>query len=305
VNRKSILYLMLMIILCFSTAVAAGQNVLWPDNAGFDPLTGEGWVRNEGTLAGWSDSNFETLEYKAQGTSEVVGIGVTVEGIDLDWEYPHNLGKGEDTGQAFDQRIDYTVVAFAEIPCVLTMNVFGNGSWVEAISVGDGSHVAFDLPSEEGSHLMLFHPRLGGIVDSGWNFMADLGADAYTDSAVGKYLHACDLWTAEVWSNVPYGFTVSSEGLSNGEQVLDLEMRFLQTAIPIGEPDNGNEIPLEEIDLIGWSADFVLNAHPQGVEIGQFTAGFRAHVNMQFRVPLIGTLGGIYGGEVCFSSYTI
>ena len=329
-KRLSILVLAFAFMFAFSFGVLA-NGPLWTDNAGFDPATGEGWLRDAGTLEGWSDSNFETLDFKAQGTSEVVGIGVTVEGIDLDWEYPEDgrIGKGGEIEDAFDQRIDYTVVAFAEIPCVLKMNVFGNSGWAEGISIGTGSEVFVnkglhdDGVPRAGAHFMLFDTRFGGVVDGDWNFIAVDAIDYAAGMAEDIYIHACDLWTADVWANVPFGFAVSSAGMGDFAGLADpllIEMRYLErlgAGIVSRESDlppyNGHDNDWDNdtdhengvalMEAHGWAGDYVLDE--DGVEVGQYPAGQNVHVNMQFRIPVTGAPAGRYQGEVTFSAYTI
>src|SRR6056297_3931051 len=112
-KRLSILVLAFAFLLVFSFGIMA-EDTLWPDNAGTDPVGGAGWEIDVGTLEGWTDSNFEILEYQASGKSDVVGTGITVDGIKLQWSYPNTgIGKGGEFEEDFIQRIDYTIVAFA------------------------------------------------------------------------------------------------------------------------------------------------------------------------------------------------
>ena len=327
-KRLSVLVLVFAFMFAFSFGVLAEN--LWTDNAGTDPVTEAGWEIDQGTLENWSNSNFETLEFKAQGQSEEVGIGITVDGIKVDWDYPgsDNIGKGGDVDD-FDQSIDYTVVAFAEIPCVLKMNVFGNGGWVEGISIGSGSEVLFNKglymsDNENGevapgnnSHFMIFDTDYGGIVDEDWNFMDLDAVDYAAGQADNAYINACDLWTVDVWANVPYGFGVSSTGMGNFaglDDPISIEMRYLErlgagivsqeSGLPPyndNDMDNGNDVIAANNN--SWAGDYVLDE--DGVEIGQYEAGQNAHINMQFRIPVAGAPAGRYQGEVTFSAYTI
>ncbi len=322
-KRFSILVLALAFLFTFSFGVMADEHLLWTDNAGVDPMTEEGWLIDVGTLEGWSDSNFETLEYKTAGKSSVVGTGITVDGIKIDWTYPGSgfIGKGEDLvgDTRLDQTIDYTIVAYAEIPCVLKMNVFGNGAYAEGISIGDDSEVNInnglymagegEVAPGQNSHFMIFDPDYGGIVNADWEFMELSAIDYATGEAVGAYINACDLWTADIWANVPYGFSVSSTGLGNFaglEDLLTIEMRYLER-IGNGIVSQLSELPPYEEDIVSdnteWAGDFMLDE--DGVEIGTYDAGQNSHINMQFRVPVTGAPAGRYQGEVTFSTYTI
>lgn len=300
---------MLVILLCFTTAAVAEQSVLWIDNSGFDPVTGENWKIDVGTLHGWQVSNFETLKYQTAGKSQVVGTGITVEGIKVDWEYPRTgfIGKGDGPvgNTRLDQSIDYTIVTFAEIPCVLSMDIFGNGGGIN----DDGFTVLNEENEIPVSDLMLFSPSMGGIVDADWKFI-EMDAVGYaTGQAVGAYINACDLWSANLWANVPYGFSVSSAGLGYFDSLEDpllIEMRYLEilgAGIISQEPGlssyDENVVSLNS----DWAGDYVLNE--DGVEIGAYEAGQNVHINMQFRIPLTGAPAGRYQGEVTFSTYTI
>ncbi len=322
-KRLSILVLAFAFLLVFSFGIMA-EDTLWPDNAGTDPVGGAGWEIDVGTLEGWTDSNFEILEYQASGKSDVVGTGITVDGIKLQWSYPNTgIGKGGEFEEDFIQRIDYTIVAFAEIPCVLKMNVFGNDGWADGISIGGVSDIDIDKGLyDEGdpgtkSHFMLFDTNYGGVVDVDWNFVEVTAVDYATGQAPGLYIHACDLWTADMWANVPFGFAVSSTGLSDG--VIDpfyIEMRYLERLGAGIVSSNSGLPPFEEEETVNgdsvdflvqsngaWSGDYTVDE--DGQEIGQYDAGQNVHINMQFRIPVTGAPAGRYEGEVTFSTYTI
>lgn len=299
-----------MILLCFSTAVGAEQSMLWRDNAGFDPVTGEGWNIDVGTLYGWRDSNFETIEYQAAGKSQVVGTGITVNGIKVDWRYPGlgYIGKGGDLAGGegrLDQSIDYTVVAFAEIPCVLEMDIIGNGGWNNSNGEVALLNEENDIPEGD---FMVFSPSVGGIVDAEWNFMEMNSVEYATGQGAEAYIHACDLWTANIWANVPYGFAVSSVGMSDFaglEEPLLIEMRCLEILGDgiVSQESGTSPYDVEVASNSNWSGDYVLNE--DGIEIGTYEAGQNVHINMQFRVPVTAVPAGRYQGEVSFSTYTI
>ncbi len=294
-KRKMSLYLLLGILLCFYTAVFAEQDVLWLDNRGFDPATGEGWKIDAGTLVDWEESNFEALAYQACGKSEDVGTGITVGGIKLQWTYPgiDSIGKGIE-GLDLQQSLDYTIVARADISSSLRMNVFGysgrNGVNNEFAFRSEGDEISTD-----NNNFMLFDTDYGGIVDEDWNFVEVSAVDYATGEAPNLHIHASDLWTADLWANVPYGFTISSTGLGDSaglEELLYIEMRYLE-----------DEDLFQITQSNGWNGDFVLDE--DGVEIGQYDAGQYVHINMQFRIPITGAPAGRYQGEVTFSTYTI
>jgi hypothetical protein len=306
-KRLSILVLVLAFIFTFSFGALA--DVIWTDNAGNDPMTDEGWLIDAGTLEGWSDSNFETLEYNLTGKSQVVGTGITVEGIQVDWTYPGSafIGKGEDLAGGdtrLDQSIDYTVVAFAEIPCVLEMDIIGNGGWNNSNGEVALLNEENDIPEGD---FMVFSPSVGGIVDAEWNFMEMNSVEYATGQGAEAYIHACDLWTANIWANVPYGFAVSSVGMSDFaglEEPLLIEMRYLER-LGNGIVSQQSDLPPFDMEVAdgNWSDNYVLDE--DGEEIGQYNAGQNSHINMQFRVPLNGAPAGRYQGEVTFSTYTI
>ena len=327
-KRILILVLAFAFLFTFSLSVLADEDVtLWPNNAGSDPETGNGWLIDVGTLVGWTDSNFEKLEYDASGKSEVVGTGITVDGIKLEWDYPGmgSIGKGGDV-EDFEQSIDYTIVAFAEIPCVLKMNVFGNEGWADGISIGNNSEVDIDnglymsggddevAPGTK-SHFMLFDTNYGGVVNGNWEFVEVSPVDYATGEAPNLYIHACDLWTADVWANVPFGFKISSTGLGDFAGLQDLiyiQMRYLerlgagivssQSGLPpFDEPVNARDFLVQSNGA--WSTTYTVDE--AGEEIGTYDAGQNVHINMQFRIPVTGAPAGRYQGEVTFSTYTI
>ena len=123
------------------------------------------------------------------------------------------------------------------------------------------------------------------------------------------YIHACDLWTADVWANVPFGFAVSSAGMGDFAGLADpllIEMRYLER-LGAGIVSRESDLPpyngVALMEAHGWAGDYVLDE--DGVEVGQYPAGQNVHVNMQFRIPVTGAPAGRYQGEVTFSAYTI
>jgi len=287
-KKLTILGLLVAFVLTFSLGAMAGV-----ENTGDDPLgeEGEGWIINEGSLEGWEDSNFETLNGSEMGTSEEVGTGITVEGIKVAWDAPSpEEGKG-DPVEDWDQEINYTIPAYAEIPCYLEMNLFGNGAYYNATNVGDNN-----IKDEtNNNHWMLFDTNYGGVVDGNWNFVdsGDFSPEDIVDEDADRYIQGCDIFTANLFANVPYGFDVSSEGLG-AENELPIQMRTTQGEIDIAENNN---------DIDAWSDTETLDA--DGNQVGTFDALEEAQINMQFRVPFDEVAAGVYEGDVTFSMYSM
>ena len=257
------------------------------ENTGDDPLgeEGAGWIINEGSLEGWENSNFVTLNESETDVSTEVGKGITVEGIKVAWEYPEqgSAGKGGPEDRDFDQEINYTIPAYAEIPCYLEMNLFGNGAYMEASNVGaeNQSDISY------GQHWMLFDTDYGGVVDGNWNFVDSSNfdpADIVAEES-DRYIQACDIFTANLFANVPYGFDVSSEGLGEDNE-LPIQMRTQQEGLDISNAST------ETLDA-------------SGIQVGNYNALEQAQINMQFRVPFDEVEAGIYEGEVTFSMYSM
>ncbi|MFW6271282.1 MAG: hypothetical protein ACOC4G_14590 [Bacillota bacterium] len=160
-KKLSILGLVLVFVMAFSFGAMADV-----ENTGDDPLgeEGDGWIINEGSLEGWEDSNFESLSNYDSGESTEVGTGITVEGACAGDECP-----GKEPGEVEDvnQEINYTVSAYAEIPCYLEMNFFGNGAYMNATNVGSDNLENYD----NGDHWMLFDTEYGGVVNENWEFV--------------------------------------------------------------------------------------------------------------------------------------
>ncbi|MFW6294825.1 MAG: hypothetical protein ACOC1M_03780 [Halanaerobium sp.] len=278
-KKLSILGLVLVFVMAFSFGAMADV-----ENTGDDPLgeEGDGWIINEGSLEGWEDSNFESLSNYDSGESTEVGTGITVEGACAGDECP-----GKEPGEVdTDQEINYTVSAYAEIPGYLEMNFFGNGAYMNATNLGEVNGDGY----ENNDHLMLFDTEYGGVVDGSWEFVdsGDLNPEDVIAEDSEIYIQGCDIFTANLFANVPYGFSVSSEGLGNGE--LPIEMRALN-----GDLDNNGEGD--------WSATETLV--DDGIEVGDYEALEEAQVNMQFRVPFNQVAAGVYEGDITFSMYSM
>jgi len=295
-----ILGLALMVIMTLSFTVIAAEG---PDDAyertGTDPLAESydaGWVIDVGSLEGWTSSNFETLSQQESGVSEIVGEGVTVIGTNVKWDGPSDVLPLSVVGPPefdFEQVINYEVNAYAEIPCYLEMNIFGNGGWMKGKSIGQGAVTDVEAVT---NHYMLFHTNFGGVLDEDWNFV-EQGDHLYSSFSArdrndmpALYIHACDLWTANLFGNVPYGFSVASAGLGSSNQ-LPIHMRHVI------------QDELDFPDMDAFSSTDTLTA--DGVEIAQFAALHTAQINMQFRVPYANIAAGVYTGTVTFSMYSI
>jgi len=291
-KKLVILVLAMAFVVSMSLGVMAGV-----ENTGDDPLAeeeGDGWIIDEGSLVGWTDSNFTTLSDTETGVSVEVGKGITVDGIKVAWDYPEegSTGKEGPEDRDFDQEINYTIPAYAEIPCYLEMNLFGNGAYMEASNVGaeNQSDISYD------QHWMLFDTDYGGVVDGNWNFVdsSDFDPADIVAEESDRYIQACDIFTANLFANVPYGFDVSSEGLGDDNE-LPIQMRTNQQGIDISANNNNN--------IDAWSAISTLDA--AGVTVGNYNALEQAQINMQFRVPFDEVEAGIYEGEVTFSMYSM
>ncbi|MFW6269849.1 MAG: hypothetical protein ACOC4G_07175 [Bacillota bacterium] len=294
-KKLLILGLLVAFVMTFSFGVMAAEGT------GDDPLAdedGDGWIINEGTLEGWEDSNFETLNGSDTGVSTDVGKGITVDGIKVEWDPDENGDEGKrgpEGDEDFDQEINYTIPAYAEIPCYLEMNLFGNGAYMDATNVGTGNNT--EIGNADG-HWMLFDTDYGGVVDGNWEFVdsGDFSPEDIVDEDSDRYIQACDLFTANLFANVPYRFEVSSEGLGDDNE-LPIDMRTYQGGVDI----NGDEADIDDIG--DWSATETLD--DDGVEVDDFNALDEAQINMQFRVPFDAVEAGVYEGDVTFSMYSM
>ncbi|MGM0438394.1 MAG: hypothetical protein ACQEQD_08985 [Bacillota bacterium] len=286
-RKLLVLSLALVFVMTFGLGVMADNGTEPMAKTGDDPMAdvGDGWNINEGSLTGWTDSNFTILGDSTTGTSTVVGEGITVDGILVNWEYPDGEGNGAGKGdpseiQDFDQEINYTIKAFANIPCYLEMNVFGNGAYVNATNIGQGN----TTNAGSNNHWLLFDTSYGGVVDANWDFVAagDIDPSDIAEGTGERYIQGCDVFSANLFANVPYQFKVYSDGLTKGNATLPIEMRTT--------PDD---------TMSAWSADNYLLS--EGNSIGSFDAMEEAHINMQFRVPFNAVEAGYYEGDVVFT----
>jgi len=276
--------LVLSLALVFVMTFGMGVMAMDLEATGDDPFGAEdaGWIQNVGSLEGWTASNFTTLNTGDSGISSTVGVGVTVQGIKLYWTYPSDA-KGKAVGEGdsvFNQKINYKVNAFANIPCYLEMNVFGNGAYANATNTGANNISSY---GPVGRHYLLFDTNYGGVVDANWNFVA---SGDFVGQQAGRYIQGCDIFTANLFANVPYTFHVSSPGLAglHNTDVLPIHMR---TA-------HGNAMG-------AWSAGAQDITVAGGALAGTFAAMEDAHINMQFRVPFDAVKAGYYEGEVVFT----
>jgi len=275
--------LILGLALVFVMTFGMGVMAMDLEATGDDPFGAEdaGWIQNVGSLEGWTASNFTTLNTGDSGISSTVGVGVTVQGIKLYWTYPSDA-KGKAVGEGdsvFNQKINYKVNAFANIPCYLEMNVFGNGAYANATNTGANNISSY---GPVGRHYLLFDTNYGGVVDANWNFVA---SGDFVGQQAGRYIQGCDIFTANLFANVPYTFHVSSDGLFgiNNSEVLGIQMR---TAY-----GNNSAWGVSTQDITDSSQTLA----------GSFGALDEAHINMQFRVPFDEVAAGYYEGEVVFT----
>ncbi|MFW5961386.1 MAG: hypothetical protein ACOC1M_03765 [Halanaerobium sp.] len=284
-----IIFLGVVFVMTMSLGVMA-NGVNKEKSTGDDPLgkEGAGWIIDQGSLVGWSDSNFTTLSEYKDGVSVEVGRGITVEGIQVYWEGPNNEegpGKGEPAPRDFNQEINYTIPAYAEIPCFLKMNIFGNGKPSAADSEAENEA---DINHDD--HWILFNTDYGGVIDAEWNFVdnSDFNPADIAAENSERYIQGSDLFTVNLFANVPYGFAVSSEGLGKENKImLPIEMRTYQ-----GDLNNND-----------WTTTETLV--DDGIEVGDYAALEKAQINMQFRVPFNQVAAGFYEGQVTFSMYSM
>ena len=181
----------------------------------------------------------------------------------------------------------------ANIPCYLELELIGNAGYSKLKSLGAGSSGIVDRTEE--NHWMFFDTNFGGLVNAEWESIGE--GEAFSDIGPNNedreiYIQACDMWTANLYANVDYGFSVSATPLSNGSEELNIEMRHTELNVP------------------GWTEAGVLpTAEPvdpdYDYQVGTWDALEAATVYMQFRVPFDAVPAGAYEGDITFKVYSI
>ena len=268
-KKMLILGLVFSLIMMFTVGVMAE-----------DPTTNEAFIIDEGWYANYSEAQDllpATQEDLRIGTSYVTVSGVTVTGDTPDYDVGDFIG---------DQEINVTISTAALIPCYLEMELIGNGGYTKGKSIG--ADAVLDIDRTEESHWMLFHPDFGGFMDADWNLLGegDIVDFSTLGPEAGTFLNACDMWTANLFANVDYGFDVDAsplEGPDNTELFMDMRAT---------SPD---------ATLVGYE---FLDIGLANVFNGQALES--ASIFMQFRVPFNNELiAGQYDGEITFKMYSI
>ena len=255
---KKVMVMMLLVSLVMMFSVVASAS--W-----------SGWVADEeGMFENYTASKFLNRfeSTRASGSSYVVVDGMTTTGTIRD-----NWGPQDGT---------ITVRADAYIPCYLELELIGNRGYSKIKSIGPNADGTIYHGSN--SVFMLFHPEMTGVLNADWEFInmaeasfSDIGPDR------GVYIHACDLFKANIYGNVGYGFSVSALPFTGvGDHEFDMEVRYT-------------------LDETNWSAGKSIGSE----EVGTFGALDRETVFMQFRVPFADVEAGKYTSTVTFAIYTI
>ncbi len=244
-----------------------------------DPDTGQPFEIDEGWYENYSEANNllpATQKDLKTGNFRTVA-GVTITGDTPDYNEDAFIG---------DQEINVTISTAALIPCYLEMELIGNGGYTKGKSVG--ADAVLDINRENESHWMLFHPDFGGFMDSDWNLLGDSDVVDFSTlgTGAGTFLNACDMWTANLFANVDYGFDVDASPLV-GPNNIELSMDMRATS-----PD----VTLESYEFLDIGLANVFNGD----------ALESASIFMQFRVPYNNTLeAGQYDGDITFMMYSI
>ena len=188
-----------------------------------------------------------------------------------------------------DQEVAVKIRTRANIPCYLELELVGNAGYTKGKSVGAGSQGVIDRTGE--NHWMLFDSAFGGFVGENWESIdtvtfSNIRPGGSLNPGVGvAYLQACDMWTANMFANIAYGFGVS--------------------ATPLTSPAVPDELPLlMRYNLLNaWSGDFDISAAE--ALIGPFAALAETTVYMQFKVEYGLVPAGVYQGDVTFRMYSI
>jgi len=203
-----------------------------------------------------------------------------------------------------DQHINLKLDTIAMIPCYLEMELVGNAGYTKAKSIGAGAIVDYH---KTGSHRMGFRPELGGFIDADWNFLGidaeviatSLDNEDFSTLGPGVYIAACDMWTANLYGNVPYDFRVDATALSQGDRDLFMDMRYLTGSII--NIEGFNDFGDDAIEVVG------LGSGENGeYDFGEFEICTVNTVLMQFRVPFEECApAGLYHGTITFRMSTV
>ncbi len=254
-KKVVVLSLAVCLIMLFSGVVMASQ---WSD-----------WESDKGIFENYTASKFFALSdtTRASGGDYVVVKTMTTTGtIRENWD---------------DQRATVTVRADAYIPCYLELELIGNRGYTKVKSIGPTEDTT--LYHGSNSVFMLFHPELTGTMDKDWNFL-DIANAGFSTIGPDRdvYIHACDMFKANILGNVLYGFSVSADAFTGvGDHEFYMDMRYTL--------DDG---ATWEEATIGFE------------EIGEFGALDEETVFMQFRVPFANVEAGKYTTTVTFAIYT-
>lgn len=271
IKMKKILILALAfaVVMMFSVGVMAE-----------DPTTNEPFEIDKGWYTNYTEANdlLPAHQEKTEiGTQYKTVEGVTVTGDTPDYNADDYIG---------DQAVNVKINTSALIPCYLEMELIGNGGYSKGKSIGADAESNIDRTDE--GHWMLFHPEFGGFMDSAWNLLGN--ADVVDFSTLGPnsgtYLNACDMWTANLFANVDYGFDVVASplvGPNDIELLMDMRVTSPDVTLPVGE--------FLEIGT---------------AEVFEGDALEAASIFMQFRVPYNNTLeAGQYDGDITFMMYSL
>ncbi|MFW6256892.1 MAG: hypothetical protein ACOC2O_02000 [Bacillota bacterium] len=283
--KKIIIFsLITAVVMMFSVGVLA-------DQVGPDPITNEDFEIDQGWYKNYSDA--QDILSTTQEYTDIDTDYKTVEEVEVTGDVP-DYGE-EEIG---DQKIKVKINTSALIPCYLEMELIGNAGLTKAKSIGAGEEANIDRTDEE--HWMLFNPKFGGIMDEDWNLLADGDVEEYSSLGPDNnhYINACDMWTANLYANIDYGFKVDASPLvniNNDEYSLKMDMRV--TNEEIIDISSTNTSGKEYTDL--GEADI-------GEDLGDFDALEDTSLYMQFRVPFSSDVpAGQYDGDVTFCMYTI
>ena len=271
--------LVLALMMMFTVGVTADGHDTGP---GFDEPD---WEYGVGIFDGWS-----ALEEPFFAANPVTHSDhVIIENLDPN-EYPRDFLSYE----VGDQEARVIIPAVANIPCYIRFTLTGNGSTATLKSLGAGSTGTVDWNTAgteyeaAGNHYMLFDARMAGFIDENWNAVG--AEDPEFSTIPNKYITACDLWTAEIYSNLEYHLGVSAEtlvGRDNNDNELTIQMRYTNHAAP------------------GWVETGDLPIPEDEEKIGPFDATDTTTLTMQFRVPFEDSVADHYTGDVYFRAYNL
>ena len=279
---------MLILGLAFSLIMMFSVGIMAETGPGFDEREFETGV---GIFAGYDDANFDEIFISTRSVSHAHisnGGAVVVDGVTTS-------GSLSIPG---DQEIKIEVPATAVIPCYLELELIGNAGYTKAKSIGSGAEGTVRHGSD--SVLMLFDYQITGFMDEDWEFIDPEGGE-FSSFGVNRgdrdpvYLHACDLYNANMYSNLPYGFQVSSTPLEGNEygDILPMQMRYTFADSPGWTPT---------INVTNRSLD---DGDDPANRLFKRNATVEESVFMQFRVPFNNVAADRYEGKVTFMVWTI